>query len=73
MTQYLMLDREQLFQEIVENGRAQGVVDQEAYHSLVDSMVEGHLEVGEYDKDQALPELIEDLKARWSDYQKTLE
>ena len=69
----LFLDREGMFQEIVERGRIEGVADQAAYHELCENQVNDHLDVGELDKDQNLSELIEELKNRWPDFQEALD
>ena len=72
MTEFLDIDREQLFQDLVERGRQQGITDEEAYHELCDDLVTELLEVGEMDKDSDTQGLIDHLKGRWPDFQEAL-
>ena len=72
MTQFLNIDREQLFQDLVERGRQQGVTDQEAYHELCDDLVAELLEVGEMDEDADTIGIVSHLKGRWPDFQEAL-
>ncbi|MFH1712497.1 MAG: hypothetical protein ABH846_04670 [Patescibacteria group bacterium] len=72
MTENLAMSNQEIFDEIVERGIAEGVGDQEAFHQLVETVLEQHQDVGELDKDQNV-ELKEDvLKARWPEYQTEL-
>lgn len=72
MVEFLTVDPEELFTELVERGRQQGVVDQEAYNELCDDLLMERLEVGEADKDSNIIGLREQLKNRWPDYQEAL-
>lgn len=72
MTELLDIDREGLFQEIVEQGREEGIVDEEAYHELIEDVVQEHVRVGEADKDSSTVGWVEHLKARWNDYREEL-
>jgi hypothetical protein len=72
MTENLAFDPESLFQQVVERGRESGVAEQEAYDELVDDFVQEHVQVGEFDEDNDLPDLTEQLKTRWPDYKAAL-
>ncbi|OGL66525.1 hypothetical protein A2856_02430 [Candidatus Uhrbacteria bacterium RIFCSPHIGHO2_01_FULL_63_20] len=72
MTENLIVDREELFQEIVELGRTEGINDQEAYNDLVDETVERHRDWGEMHDDSSTVGLSEALRGRWADYRAAL-
>jgi uncharacterized protein YihD (DUF1040 family) len=72
MTEFLNIDRQALFDELVERGRQQGINDQEAYNELCDDLLMERLEVGEADEDSNIIGLREQLKNRWPDYQEAL-
>jgi hypothetical protein len=72
MVEYLDVNREGLFQEIVEQGRAEGVVDEEAYHELIDAVIEDHRRVGEMHDDSSLDAIAAALHGRWSEYREAL-
>lgn len=73
MLENLILDSEQLFQEVVERGRREGVANQEAFHQMVENVVNDHLRDGEVDEDQDIGSLTLGLIGRWRDYQKEIE
>lgn len=72
MVEFLEVDRESLFGEIVERGREQGVSDQEAYGTLVNEVVEDHRSLGEIHDDSPTDDLVEQLRGRWMDYKEAL-
>lgn len=72
MVEFLDVDRESIFGEIVERGREQGVSDQEAYNTLVNEVVEDHRRVGEIHDDSPTEDLVEQLRGRWMDYKEAL-
>lgn len=72
MTEFLDVDRESLFGEIVECGREQGVSDQEAYDTLVEEVVEDHRGLGEIHDDAPTADLVAQLRGRWMDYKESL-
>ncbi|NBS41142.1 hypothetical protein EBS80_00595 [bacterium] len=72
MVEFLDVDRESLFGEVVERGREQGVSDQEAYHTLVNEVVEDHRSLGEIHDDSPTDDLVEQLRGRWMDYKEAL-
>lgn len=65
----LALSNQDLFNEIVERGRHEGALEQEAFHQLVETVLEEHQDVGELDKDQDIELMEDELKARWAEYQ----
>lgn len=72
MVEFLEVDRESLFGEIVERGREQGISDQEAYGTLVNEVVEDHRSLGEIHDDSPTDDLVEQLRGRWMDYKEAL-
>lgn len=64
----ISLDPEELFAELIEQARAQGIGSQEAWDELVDELIDAHLSVGEMDKDEDLAQLQVVLQARYADY-----
>ncbi len=63
-----MMDREEMWNELLRRGREQGINNPEAYHELVDDYLEERLEVGESHDDQNLIELATEFKSRWQDF-----
>lgn len=72
MTENLIFNLQDLFEEVVEEGIAQGVNTEEAYHQLVDDILEEHRRVRELHDDQNLEGHLTHLKARWAEYQDRL-
>lgn len=68
MTENIHVDRETIFQEVIERGRNEGIADREAFHDLVEEIIQEHLQVGEMHDDQPTVDISEQLKARWVDY-----
>lgn len=68
MMENLSFDLQELFEEIVAEGQAQGVNNEEAYHQLVDDTLEDHRRVQEVHDDQNLEGYLAQLKARWPEY-----
>ncbi len=72
MTEFLNVDREAMFQEIVDRGRTEGIVDQDAFHELAEEVVMEHLNVGEIDEDSSTVGWVEQMKGRWPEYREAL-
>lgn len=68
MTENLSFSAEELFEEIVERGRNEGVNTEEGYNDLVDEVIEEHRRVGEYHDDQNLEGYKEQLRGRVSEF-----
>ncbi|MBI4139055.1 hypothetical protein HY479_02795 [Candidatus Uhrbacteria bacterium] len=64
------LNRSDLFQEISELARAQGIATREEWGGLVEEVVDSHLDIGELDPDQNLTGLKELLHAMWDEYKR---
>ncbi len=69
----LSYDEESLFQEIIAQGRHEGVTTQSAYDELIDEVIEGHRRVGEIHDDNPTEDMDEQLRGRWPDYEAALE
>lgn len=72
MTDFLSVDPSEIFQEIVELGRAEGINDQQAYVDLVDEVIERHRRVGEMHDDSSTVGMAEALRGRFAEYLETL-
>jgi hypothetical protein len=72
MVELLDIDRQSIFEEVVERGREQGVTTQEAYNDLVEEVIEGHREWAEIHDDSPTEDLEEQLRGRWPDYVEAL-
>ncbi|KKR83902.1 MAG: hypothetical protein UU48_C0014G0011 [Candidatus Uhrbacteria bacterium GW2011_GWF2_41_16] len=72
MVEFLDVDREGLFEEIVERGREEGVSDEEGYHELIDAVIEEHRGMGEIHDDTSYQSMAEALRLRWSEYREAL-
>ena len=70
MTENLVVNRQELFNEIIEKGRAQAVTDQEGYNALVEAVLEDHRRVGEIHDDA--DELAPFLQGRFADFKNEL-
>ncbi len=62
-----MMDRDQIWNELLNRARASGINNPEAFHELVDDYFEERLEVGESHDDQNLEELAAEFKTRWEE------
>jgi hypothetical protein len=62
------LSSEELYTEIAEIAREQGVSSREDWTNLVDEVVQSHLELGELDQDQPLEGHKDALYMRWETY-----
>jgi hypothetical protein len=62
------LNAEELYAEIADLAREQGVSSRADWLNLVDEVVGSHLELGELDPDQPLEGCKEDLHQRWETY-----
>ncbi|MBU0540165.1 hypothetical protein KKF59_01770 [Patescibacteria group bacterium] len=63
-----ILSQADLFNEISDLARSQGVATQEAWEELADETVESHLLLGELDPDQNLVGLKTTLHGLWQEY-----
>ncbi|MBP9828364.1 hypothetical protein KBC55_04430 [Patescibacteria group bacterium] len=73
MTKNLVFSESEVFERIVEEGLMNGVVSQEAFHQLVDDVIEDMRRYGELHDDQNLQGHIDALKGRFAEYQGRLE
>lgn len=64
------LSRDELFKEISDLAREQGVTNKEDWRALVDEVIESHLDLGELNKDQDLVGLKETLTESWEEYER---
>lgn len=72
MVEFLEEDKEGLFEEVVDQGREEGVADKEAYDELVETVIEDHRRLGEIHDDSSYDALVETIQARWPDYREAL-
>lgn len=68
MDESLHSSTQELFEEVVNRGIAEGVTTQEGYVGLVDMVIEDHRMVGELHDDQNLEGYEDVLEARWPEY-----
>jgi hypothetical protein len=73
MTENLAMSVQELFEEIVDQGIAEGIQSKEAYDMLVDEVMEAHEAVAELHDDQNIEGWADDLKARYAEYEIRLE
>ncbi|MEO5927881.1 MAG: hypothetical protein ABIO72_04125 [Patescibacteria group bacterium] len=64
------LNRDELFRELVELAKEEGVTSQEMWNELVDELLDSHLNIGEMDKDQDLEGLKVQLNGMWEEYKR---
>lgn len=62
------LSHGELFEEIADLAREQGVADEQAWNELVGETLESHLALGELDKDMDLENLQTILNGMWESY-----
>ncbi len=72
MIENLQFSEEEIFERLVEEGMAAGVVTEEGYHSLVEGMLEDMLDMGEVSDDQNMEGHETNLKSRWPEYRARL-
>lgn len=72
MTEFLNVDPNEIFEEIVETGRAEGIDAHEAYVDLVDEIIERHRGLGEMHDDSATVARAEALRGRFAEYRERL-
>lgn len=63
------LNRGDLFQEISDLAREQGVSSKETWDELVDEVVESHLDLGELNDDEDLEGVKDALKEAWKEFE----
>lgn len=59
---------EQLYSEVADLARDQGIASKELWDELIDDVVEDHLDLGEIDLEEDSEGLKDDLRARWTAY-----
>ena len=64
------LNQGELYTEIAELARVEGIANQVEWNELVDEVLESHEDLGELNDDQALAQLKEALKLSYSQYQR---
>ena len=64
------LTLENIYSELADLSRDQGIDNRESWDELIDEVVEGHLDLGELDLDQDTEGMKELLRARWPAFQK---
>lgn len=64
------LSAEQLYSEISDLARDQGISSKEQWDEMVDDVVEDHLELGELDLDQDTEGMKEALAGKWANWKK---
>lgn len=68
----LTLTIDNLYHEIVELAREQGVQTRELWNEIVDEVVEGHIDLGELDSDQNTEGMKEVLRAKWNTFKEEM-
>lgn len=66
------LTLENLYSELGDLARDQGIDNKESWDELIDEIVEGHLDLGELDLDQDTEGMKEILRARWAAFKKEM-
>jgi hypothetical protein len=64
------LTLEDLYSEIADLARDQGVSSKEQWDELVEDVVEDHLDLGELDLEEDSEGIKDDLKAKWGRFKK---
>lgn len=72
MTENLISSEQDLFEEVVTKGLAEGVANQEAYNQLVSDVIEQHRRWGEQHDDNDLEGEEDRLQERWPEYEARL-
>ena len=72
MIDNLAYNLEDLFQEIVETGRAQGVATEEAYNELVEQVIEDKRSEGEMHDDNPTEGFEAQFREKWPAYKEAL-
>ena len=72
MIEYLNVEKEALFEEIVDRALKEGVAEREAFEEFVDFILQEKLQVGELAVSDPLPGLKDHLKKRWPEYQERI-
>lgn len=72
MTEFLSYSREGLFQEALEKGKQAGVFNMDAFHEMIEEMIESHRELGEIGDDDPTEGLEDWMEEFWPRYQSEL-
>jgi hypothetical protein len=64
------LTLEDLYSEVADLARDQGVSSKEQWDELVEDVVEDHLDLGELDLEEDSEGIKDDLKAKWGTFKK---
>jgi hypothetical protein len=70
MTNLDTLNTGDLFAEISDLAREQGVTSQEDWSELCDEVIDSHFDIGELNDDQDLEGKREGLRMMWAEYQR---
>lgn len=62
------LNIDDLYAEVADLARDQGVADKETWVELVEEVVEGHLDLGEIDMETDTEAMKEVLRTKWEEY-----
>lgn len=65
----LAISSQELFEEILERGRLDGINNIEAYKELVENVIEAHRAVGELHEDNNLEGMETILNERWGEFE----
>lgn len=68
-----MLNEQMLFEELSNMAREEGVTTADAWSELVETLIEEHRELQEMHDDNPLEGIEDVLRARFEEYQQTLE
>lgn len=72
MVEYLGFTPEELFTEVADRAREEGVTNQEAWNDIVEEVIDEKNEFGEMHPDEDIGVLKEMFRGRWGEYQKTI-
>lgn len=72
MTQVFTKTNEALFEEVVEKGRREMIHDKEAYDTLIEEVIQDHVDMGGLDIDQDTEGRETHLKDRYDEYKERL-
>lgn len=62
------LTMEDIYTEVCELAREQGVSDQETWKELIDELIQSHQDLAEIDMDEDTEGMKEELRTRWEEY-----
>lgn len=71
MTHLDTLNLNDIYLEVADLARRQGVLNASMWNELAEEVLESHLDLAELDKDQELPAFREKLYDMWDEYKRT--